>query len=66
MGQTATLFPGQGSQPPEMRDTVATLRPPAEVTQIMGQDPVDLEVGPGRVLTGLPKRTRSDEELVRV
>jgi [acyl-carrier-protein] S-malonyltransferase len=41
MGLTAILFPGQGSQSPEMRDTVADVRPDLlrEVAQIMGQDP---------------------------
>jgi [acyl-carrier-protein] S-malonyltransferase len=38
---TAYLFPGQGSQTPHMRDTVAALRPDllALVTEAVGEDP---------------------------
>jgi malonyl CoA-acyl carrier protein transacylase len=41
MGLTAILFPGQGSQTPEMRDTVAEVRPDllALAEQIVGEDP---------------------------
>ncbi len=41
MGLTAILFPGQGSQSPEMRETVARVRPDLleMVTQAMGRDP---------------------------
>ena len=41
MGLTAILFPGQGSQSPEMRETVVRVRPDLLelVGQIMGQDP---------------------------
>ncbi|MFL5824584.1 MAG: ACP S-malonyltransferase [Solirubrobacteraceae bacterium] len=41
MGLTAILFPGQGSQTPDMRQTVERVRPDllAAVAQIMGQDP---------------------------
>src|SRR5579884_3629796 len=44
MGLTAILFPGQGSQSPDMRDTVARVRPDLleQVTQRMGQDPFQL------------------------
>lgn len=38
---TAILFPGQGSQTPEMRETVARVRPDllAHVIQVVGEDP---------------------------
>ena len=38
---TAILFPGQGSQTPEMRDTVARVRPDllVRVIQVIGEDP---------------------------
>lgn len=41
MGLTAILFPGQGSQSPDMRDTVARVRPDLvdRVTQRVGEDP---------------------------
>jgi [acyl-carrier-protein] S-malonyltransferase len=41
MARTAILFPGQGSQTPEMRDDVAELRPDLLeiVTEIVGEDP---------------------------
>jgi [acyl-carrier-protein] S-malonyltransferase len=41
MGPTAILFPGQGSQTPEMRDLVARERPDLldQVTALLGQDP---------------------------
>jgi malonyl CoA-acyl carrier protein transacylase len=41
MSLTAILFPGQGSQTSEMRDTVAQVRPDllALVTELVGQDP---------------------------
>jgi malonyl CoA-acyl carrier protein transacylase len=41
MPQTALLFPGQGSQTDEMRDTVAQERPDllAAVTEAVGEDP---------------------------
>jgi malonyl CoA-acyl carrier protein transacylase len=41
MGLTAILVPGQGSQTPEMRDTVAEVRPDllALAEQIVGEDP---------------------------
>jgi [acyl-carrier-protein] S-malonyltransferase len=41
MGLTAILFPGQGSQTPEMRETVAEVRPDllALAEQIVGEDP---------------------------
>jgi [acyl-carrier-protein] S-malonyltransferase len=43
MGLTAILFPGQGSHTPDMRDTVARVRPDLLelVSQIMNQDPFD-------------------------
>ncbi len=41
MGVTAILFPGQGSQTPDMRETVSRVRPDlvALVEQIVGEDP---------------------------
>jgi [acyl-carrier-protein] S-malonyltransferase len=41
MSLTAILFPGQGSQTSEMRDTVAQVRPDllALVTELVGEDP---------------------------
>ncbi len=41
MGVTAILFPGQGSQTPDMRETVSELRPDllSLVDQIVGEDP---------------------------
>jgi [acyl-carrier-protein] S-malonyltransferase len=41
MSTTAILFPGQGSQTPEMRDLVADVRPDLleQVTEIVGEDP---------------------------
>jgi malonyl CoA-acyl carrier protein transacylase len=41
MALTAILFPGQGSQTPEMRDTVAEVRPDllSLAEQILGEDP---------------------------
>jgi [acyl-carrier-protein] S-malonyltransferase len=41
MGLTAILFPGQGSQTPDMRDTVAEVRPDLLVLaeRIVGEDP---------------------------
>jgi malonyl CoA-acyl carrier protein transacylase len=41
MGVTAILFPGQGSQTPDMRETVAAVRPDllSLVEQIVGEDP---------------------------
>ncbi|MBV9606490.1 MAG: ACP S-malonyltransferase [Solirubrobacterales bacterium] len=41
MAVTAILFPGQGSQTPEMRDTVAEVRPDllSLAEQIVGEDP---------------------------
>jgi [acyl-carrier-protein] S-malonyltransferase len=41
MGTTAILFPGQGSQTPEMRDLVAEARPDLlqRATEIVGEDP---------------------------
>jgi malonyl CoA-acyl carrier protein transacylase len=41
MGRTAILFPGQGSQTPEMRDLVASVRPDLleRVTAAVGEDP---------------------------
>src|SRR5581483_7587192 len=41
MGTTAILFPGQGSQTPEMRDTVARARPDllSLAAQVVGEDP---------------------------
>ena len=41
MGVTAILFPGQGSQTPEMRQTVAELRPEllSLAEEIVGEDP---------------------------
>jgi [acyl-carrier-protein] S-malonyltransferase len=41
MGVTATLFPGQGSQTPDMRETVSGARPDllSLVEQIVGEDP---------------------------
>jgi malonyl CoA-acyl carrier protein transacylase len=41
MGLTAILFPGQGSQTPEMRDDVARVRPDLldAATEIVGEDP---------------------------
>ena len=41
MGVTAILFPGQGSQTPEMRETVSRVRPDlvSLVEQIVGEDP---------------------------
>jgi malonyl CoA-acyl carrier protein transacylase len=41
MGLTAIVFPGQGSQTPEMRDQVATVRPDllAAVAGVVGEDP---------------------------
>ena len=41
MPTTAVLFPGQGSQTPEMRDTVAALAPDLleQVIEVVGSDP---------------------------
>jgi [acyl-carrier-protein] S-malonyltransferase len=41
MGVTAILFPGQGSQTPDMRETVSEVRPDlvSLVEQIVGEDP---------------------------
>ena len=41
MAQTAILFPGQGSQTPEMRDTVEQTRPDLLelATEVVGEDP---------------------------
>jgi [acyl-carrier-protein] S-malonyltransferase len=41
MGLTGILFPGQGSQSPDMRDTVTRVRPDllAQVSQRVGEDP---------------------------
>jgi [acyl-carrier-protein] S-malonyltransferase len=41
MGVTAILFPGQGSQTPEMRETVSRVRPDlvSLVEEIVGEDP---------------------------
>jgi malonyl CoA-acyl carrier protein transacylase len=41
MGLTAIVFPGQGSQTPEMRDQVAAVRPDllAAAAEIVGEDP---------------------------
>ena len=41
MGRTAILFPGQGSQAPEMRDAVARVRPDllALAVEVVGEDP---------------------------
>jgi [acyl-carrier-protein] S-malonyltransferase len=41
MGRTAILFPGQGSQIPEMRESVASLRPDllALALEVVGDDP---------------------------
>src|ERR1700752_5050406 len=41
MGVTAILFPGQGSQTPEMRETVAEARPDllSLADEIVGEDP---------------------------
>ena len=41
MGVTAILFPGQGSQTPEMRESVSEVRPNllSLVEQIVGEDP---------------------------
>ena len=41
MSTTAILFPGQGSQTPEMRDLVADVRPDLleQVAEIVGEDP---------------------------
>jgi [acyl-carrier-protein] S-malonyltransferase len=43
MGVTAILFPGQGSQTPEMRETVSAVRPDllSLVEQIVGEDPFE-------------------------
>lgn len=56
MGKDAILFPGQGSQTPDMRETMLALHE-------LGAEKF-IEVGPGRVLTGLAKRTLSGVELV--
>ncbi len=61
MPGTALLFPGQGSQTDEMRDTVARVRPDL----LVGADRF-VEVGPGRVLSGLVKRTLRGVELAGV
>ena len=44
MTKTAILFPGQGSQTPEMRDEVARLRPDllAIAAEAVGEDPFPL------------------------
>ncbi|MBV9804252.1 MAG: ACP S-malonyltransferase, partial [Solirubrobacterales bacterium] len=41
MGVTAILFPGQGSQTPEMRETVAEVRPDllSAAEEVIGEDP---------------------------
>ena len=41
MGLTAILFPGQGSQTPEMRDAVAEARPDllTLACEVVGEDP---------------------------
>jgi malonyl CoA-acyl carrier protein transacylase len=41
MGLTAILFPGQGSQTPDMRDTVKAVRPDLldSVAEVVGEDP---------------------------
>ncbi len=41
MGVTAILFPGQGSQTPEMRETVAEVRPDllSAAEEVVGEDP---------------------------
>jgi [acyl-carrier-protein] S-malonyltransferase len=41
MGHTAILFPGQGSQTPEMRETVAEVRPDllSLACEVVGEDP---------------------------
>src|SRR5580704_1512141 len=43
MGATAILFPGQGSQTPDMRETVAEVRPDllALAAEIVGEDPFE-------------------------
>jgi [acyl-carrier-protein] S-malonyltransferase len=43
MGLTAILFPGQGSQTPEMRETVAEVRPDllALASEVVGDDPFE-------------------------
>jgi [acyl-carrier-protein] S-malonyltransferase len=89
MALTAILFPGQGSQTPEMRDTVADVRPELLTMAVevqLGLRAMELpmpvrwretmlalrdrgaerlmEVGPGKVLTGLVKRTLRDVELI--
>jgi len=78
MAISAILFPGQGSQTPDMRDTVAALRPDllSLVADVVGEDPFPraeegtmyaeryIEVGPGKVLSGLVKRTLRGVELV--
>jgi malonyl CoA-acyl carrier protein transacylase len=48
MALTAILFPGQGSQTPEMRDTVAAARPDLlkALVEIVGEDPFE-RVGAG-------------------
>ena len=48
MPQTAILFPGQGSQTPDMRDTVRAVRPEllAAVVEVVGEDPFE-RVGDG-------------------
>jgi [acyl-carrier-protein] S-malonyltransferase len=48
MPRTAILFPGQGSQTSEMRDTVATVRPDLleSAIEIVGEDPFE-RVGDG-------------------
>jgi len=51
---TAILFPGQGSQ--TARETMLVLHGLSAERLV--------EVGPGRVLTGLAKRTLRDVELV--
>jgi malonyl CoA-acyl carrier protein transacylase len=47
MAVTAILFPGQGSQTADMRDTVADVRPDllALATEIVGEDPFPLAEG---------------------
>ena len=43
MPRTAILFPGQGSQTSEMRDTVMAVRPDLldTVTEVVGEDPFE-------------------------
>ena len=65
MGVTAILFPGQGSQTPEMRQTVSEVRPDGDMMagHSLGELAALVAAGCLSERDGLVKRTLKDVEL---